>query len=156
MKKMGIICLLLLLTACGGVDSAKRSTVCSLGYDNVSDTYKSIVYQQSFDSEGDYISYMVIESTFEMYKSADSFIEAEEEYAEQFVDIAGVSYEYEINDAIVVERIIIDLDLADMNDLVSLGLVVSEDGELPAYISYSSTIDSLENEKYTCQSEVLE
>ena len=67
-------------------------------------------------------------------------------------DIAGLTYEGKIEDDKIIEKTVIDLTQADMEQLVNEAIIPSsQDGKIPSYISLEQLVAQAESEGMTCE-----
>ena len=67
-------------------------------------------------------------------------------------DIAGLTYEGKIEDDKIIEKTVIDLTQADMEQLVNEAIIPSnQNGSIPSYISLEQLVAQAEAEGMTCE-----
>lgn len=162
MKKFLIMSVLALvvLSACSSNDSGgdpKTTVLCSstntLGYGDINT--QTLIAQgddllsQEIKTEIDFTALEedLANSLREVLRVSIERVEAEQE------GIMGITNEYTLTEEKFVERNIFDFKLANMQDLVDLGIVTPGEGTtgLPKSVSLEATQHSLEEYGYTCQ-----
>lgn len=148
MKKMIMILLLAIgLTSCGLLPSQQQVlTVCTYNDEEMNVKY-------DFVSKNDQLISEVSENSFVWadYLSEDLMVERLEKIKETYNAIDGLTYSYTMDETRVNELIKIDYEVADVQELIDVEILLSSSGEEVTYASLAATIDSLERAGATCE-----
>lgn len=148
MKKMIMILLLAIgLTSCGLFPSQQQVlTVCTYNDEEMNVKY-------DFVSKNDQLISEVSENSFVWadYLSEDLMVERLEKIKETYNAIDGLTYSYTMDETRVNELIKIDYEVADVQELIDVEILLSSSGEEVTYASLAATIDSLERAGATCE-----
>lgn len=145
MKKIAILLTLCLLAGCSGANDNTTTTVCSVEIEGLKTTNTLVanedkIVSQKIENEMDY-------SAWEL--SEEDVKDAVETYKGLY-DIDGVSYEYEIKDNILTEKISVNFEKADFDELKDVNLINTENENI-TYVSLEKTIESLEDYGFSCK-----
>lgn len=142
-KLLALVAALCMLTACGG-GSSEKTTVCS-GTTSGGDVVNTIKY---VDEKVNSITY---QNTMEIDESLIDYVkEYADSYKETVEQISGISYTYTIDGTTVVETTTIDYTVADMDELISNGMIDAGENETVDYIDYELTLDNMTSIGLTC------
>ena len=73
-----------------------------------------------------------------------------DEYAKLYDDIKGTQYSYDLKDNVLTENIIIEYSSENIEDLLEMGIISSEEENI-RFVSYKQTIDLLKESGFTCK-----
>lgn len=144
MKKLLSLCCVLLLAGCSTTQSEEKTTVCKLSEDGMEIT-NTLVYK------GDEVIKQTIDSAVTVEGADTETLTAfVDEYAKLYDDIKGTQYSYDLKDNVLTENIIIEYSSENIEDLLEMGIISSEDENI-RFVSYKQTIDLLKESGFTCK-----
>lgn len=134
--------MVLLLTGCQG--SEPKITVCE-GISNGVNVVNTIKY------EGKKVNSIIYENSITVDETLiDTVKDAAQTYEASVQGVKGLTYSYKIEGNMLTETTTIDYDLADMEQLASMGMIdASEEGKIN-FVDYELTINNMTSMNLTC------
>lgn len=151
-KLLGLLLCGLVLTGCSG--AKETTTVCQGDLGKVNNI--SVSQTADIEAEGDTVKKMTTVATYDFtdvlsdyytMEDAESMIKENVNYD----SLKGVTTKFETKDNTVILTVTVDYDKADMSALESAGLITSENGKTPDFVSLEKTVDGFKDEGATCK-----
>jgi len=144
MKKLLALGLVLTML-CGCTQKEEpKVTVCS-------GTSEGVEVVNTIKYEGDKVNSITYQNTTTFNESLYDYVEnAAKQHEQAYSNITGITYAYTMTETTVIETITVDYNVADLGELVSLGIVDMGEQETVDYINYDLTIQSMSDLGLTC------
>lgn len=146
-KLLAFVCALALV----GCSSPKKEEVVTKVCEG---EYNGLPTTLTFEAKGDSIltqKQASVTSLEDLGVSEEEIIAAAETVAEQYADVKGVTYTYEIKENKLYEEFKFDYAKENLSDLQELGLVTSTTDKEIDYISLKQSIEQYEKDGFTCK-----
>lgn len=146
MKKIVLfVALVLILTGCAG--GKDKTVVCS-------SESLGMKTETKIDAKDDKVYKITQTSSMDIKKAGYDKEKAEDlgkQIALQYKDFKGLTYSYEVKEDIFSEKLIYDLDKADLKELQDAGFINVSDEEDVKYIGLEKSKKQYEDNGYTCK-----